>query len=436
MHALRREGLKVFSIFMGSGDLAPTGAKLVVQKYGGTSVGDIERIHKVAARISREVDGGRKVAVTVSAMGHATDRLITMAHEVSARPPSRELDMLLASGEQQSAALLCMALHERGICSKSFTGRQAGIFTDSSYGRARIVEVDPGALLRALEDHDVVVIAGFQGSTESGDITTLGRGGSDTTAVAVAAALGVTVCEVYTDTEGVYTTDPHIVPSARKLDRVDYQEMLEMAALGASVLHPRSVWYARRYGIKVHVQSSFSFNPGTVVETTEVEEKVKTDRPVTGVALDRYHARINVLEIPDRPGVAAELFAALGSAGVSVDMIIQGVPGATTSRQQMSFTVSESDVQVALDTVAPVLDRLGGSAEADRDIAKLSIVGIAVGSTPGVPGTMFEAVSSVGANIEMIATSEIRISVVIPDPFAVAALRAVHEAFGLDQDPA
>jgi aspartate kinase len=404
---------------------------LVVQKYGGTSVGDSKLIMKVAARIAHEVTKGHKVVVTVSAMGHSTDRLMSMALEVSGRPLPRELDVLLASGEQQAMALLAMALSELGVRARSFTGRQAGFITNQNYGRAQILEVNPIAVREALENHDVVVVAGFQGVTEQGDITTFGRGGSDTTAVALAAALGASVCEIFTDTEGVYTTDPHIVPGAKKLDRIDYQEMLEMAALGADVLHPNSVWYARRYGVTVHVRSSFSYNPGTFVLGNDVEDNVKTDQSVTGVALDRKHARINVVEIPDQPGVAAELFTALGVAGVGVDMIIQGVPGADSSRQQMSFTVREDDVDSAIEAIGPVLDRLGGKAEADLEIAKLSIVGIAVGSTPGVPAKMFDAVSSVGANIEMIATSEVRVSVVISDAFAVEALRVVHDAFEL-----
>jgi aspartate kinase len=407
---------------------------LVVQKYGGTSVGDIDRIRKVAARIARTVDSGTKVAVTVSAMGRTTDRLISMAREVSQRPSRRELDVLMATGEQQSSALLAMALHEAGVRARSFTGDQAGFLTDGLFGSARVLEVDPGALTACFEDHDVAVVAGFQGRDSGGAITTLGRGGSDTTAVAVAAALGARECEIYTDTEGVYTTDPHLIPGARKLERIDYDEMLELAALGAKVLHPRSVWYARRYGVRIHVRSSFSFNRGTVVcRLGQEEASMRTDRPVTGAALDLGHARINVRGVRDEPGVAARLFAALGRAGVSADMIIQGVPGAGDSRQQMAFTVPLDLVQDALDAVAPVLREIGGEASADTDIAKVSIVGIAIGSTPGIAGRMFDAVASAGANIEMIATSEVRISVVIPAERAKEALAAVHDAFELDR---
>ena len=427
----------VSSFSMELADELPTATpSLVVQKYGGTSVGDIERITKVAGRIAHEVEKGQKVVVTVSAMGHSTDQLMGMALEISSRPTLRELDVLLASGEQQSMALLVLALSELGISARSFTGGQAGFLTNNNHGRAQIIEVSPKYVREALKKYDAVVVAGFQGVTEKGDITTFGRGGSDTTAVALAAALGARVCEIYTDTEGVYTTDPHIVPGAKKLDRIDYQEMLEMAALGADVLHPVSVWYARRYGVTVHVRSSFSYNPGTLVLGNDAEGNVKTDKSVTGVALDQKHARINVVEVPDQPGVAAELFSALGVASIGVDMIIQGVPGADSSRQQMSFTVREDNVDAAMEAITPVLHRLGGRAEVDLGIAKLSIVGIAVGSTPGIPAKMFDAVSSVGANIEMISTSEVRVSVVIPEAFAVQALRVVHDAFELGDESA
>jgi aspartate kinase len=402
---------------------------IVVQKYGGTSVGDLERIRKVAARIARSVEHGDKVAVTVSAMGRTTDRLISLAKELTPRPSRRELDVLMATGEQQSVALVTMALHELGVKAESFTGQQAGFLTDSLSGSARILEVNPSRVLEALGRVDVAVIAGFQGVDACGMITTLGRGGSDTTAVAMAAALGARECEIYTDTEGVYTTDPHLIPEAKKLERIDYDEMLELASLGAKVLHPRSVWYARRYEVRIHVRSSFSYNPGTLVE--KLEREMRTDKPVTGVALDLNHARIDLLGIPDRPGIAGKLFAALGAAGISADMIIQGVPGHDTSRQQMAFTVNKELVQDALDAVAPVLADIGGHTQADLDVAKLSIVGIAIGSTPGIAGRMFAAVANAGANIEMIATSEVRISVVIPADKAEAALRSVHEAFGL-----
>ncbi len=407
---------------------------LVVQKYGGTSVGDVERIRKVAGRIAATAQEGRRVAVTVSAMGHTTDRLVGQARELTPRPARRELDVLMATGEQQSIALLAIALDALGVRSRSFTGAQAGFLTDSRHGSASILEVDTGAVRASLDAGEVAVVAGFQGVDGAGAITTLGRGGSDTTAIALAAALGAPECEIYTDTEGVYTTDPHLISSASKLDVVDYDEMLELAALGAKVLHPRSVWYARRYGVRIHVRSSFSYNRGTLVTSLRDSQEARmiTDKPVTGVALDLNHARIDVHGVPDEPGVAARLFAALGRAGVSPDMIIQGVRGASDSRQQMAFTVPQDAMQDALDALGPVLAELGAHASADPDVAKLSIVGIAVGSTPGVAGRMFEAVAAAGANIEMITTSEVRLSVVIPAARAKEALRAVHTAFGLD----
>lgn len=405
-----------------------------VQKYGGTSVGDLERIRKVAARVQRSVDEGSKVCVTVSAMGHTTDRLVASAREVTPRPDRRELDMLMATGEQVSIALVTLALQQLGVRARSFTGAQAGFLTDANHGGARILRVDPARLWGAYRDVDVCVVAGFQGVDRDGEVTTLGRGGSDTTAVALAAALGADVCEIYTDTDGVYTTDPHQIPEATKLARIDYDEMLELAALGARVLHPRSVWYARRYGVRIHVRSSFGFQTGTIVAHFPAQEApMDTDRPVTGVALDDQHARIDLLGVPDVPGVAARVFGALGAAGVSVDMIIQGVRGAGDSRQQMAFTVPLDVVEDALEAVAPVLAQIGGHAEVDRDVVKLSIVGVAIGSTPGIAGRLFDAVASVGANIEMIATSEVRISVAIPSRYAKEALKAVHAAFELDR---
>jgi len=407
---------------------------LRVQKYGGTSVGDLDRIRKVATRIQRIVEAGEQVAVTVSAMGRSTDQLIATARELHARPARRELDMLMATGEQVSIALLAMALHQLGVRARSFTGAQAGFLTDSHHGAARIVRVDPAPLLRAFEDVDVCVIAGFQGADEHGQVTTLGRGGSDTTAVAVAAALGADTCEIYTDTDGVYTTDPHAVPAATKLDVIDYDVMLELAALGAKVLHPRSVWYGRRYGVRLHVRSSFTFQQGTLVMRVPPEEaSMETDRPVTGVALDQQHARIELLGVPDRPGVAARIFRALGDAGVSVDMIIQGVRGAGDSRQQMAFTVPRDVADEAIEAVAPLMHDLGGRVEIDREVVKLSIVGVAIGSTPGIAGRMFDAVARAGANIEMIATSEVRVPVLIPANLAQEALRSVHAEFGLER---
>ncbi len=412
----------------------PAPFPLRVQKFGGTSVGDVERIRKVAKRIERTVAEGAKVCVTVSAMGHTTDRLVASAREITPRPDRRELDHLMATGEQVSMALVALALQHLGVRARSFTGAQAGFRTNGAFGSARIVRVDPARLLAAFEEVDVCVVAGFQGVDADGEVTTLGRGGSDTTAVALAAALGAEECEIFTDTDGVFTTDPHQVPSATKLERIDYDAMLELAALGARVLHPRSVWYARRYGVRIHVRSSFGYQPGTIVTRIPPEEaRMDTDRPVTGVALDDDHARIDLLGVPDRPGVAARVFGALGAAGVSADMIIQGVRGAGDSRQQMAFTVPLDMADEALDAVAPVMRDLGAEATLDRDVAKLSIVGVAIGSTPGIAARFFEAVAAAGANIEMIATSEVRISVAIPAKLAQEALRAVHAAFELDR---
>ena len=413
---------------------APT-APPRVWKFGGTSVGDLDRIRKVAGRIEREVEAGGRVVVTVSAMGRTTDRLVGMARDLADRPDKRELDALMSTGETQSSALLAVALRAAGVPARSRSGAQAGFRVSDLHGEARITEVDPSRVLADLEEVPVVVVAGFQGATPTGDVATLGRGGSDTTAVALAAALGAPVCEIFTDTDGVYTTDPHRIPRAARLETIDYDEMLELAQLGAKVLHPRAVWYARTYGVEVHVRSSFTYAPGTRVTAHPREEaRMIRENPVTGVALDAHHARIDLIGLPDAPGVAGRLFGALGAAGVAVDMIIQGVPGENASRQQMAFTVDEDVVPDALDAVQPVLDELGGRAEASEDVVKLSIVGVAVGSTPGVAGRMFDAVASVGANIIMVATSEVRVSVVLPAEHADAALEAVHRAFGLDVD--
>ncbi len=404
-------------------------------KFGGTSVGDLDRIKKVAARVEQALETDEKAVVVVSAMGRTTDRLLTWAREIAARPSRRELDVLATTGEQQTIALLAMALADRGVTARSFTGQQAGFLTDSQFGGARILSVDASRVEAALADVDVVVVAGFQGVDAAGNITTLGRGGSDTTAVALAAALRAPECEIFTDTDGIYTTDPHVIPTAAKLDFIDYDEMLELASQGAKVLHPTSVWYARRYGVRIHVRSSFSHTVGTIVTSLSRarEGTMLSHRPVTGVALDLNHARIDLHKVPDRPGVAAEIFNALGSAGVSVDMIIQGVRGAADSRQQMAFIVNKDAARDALDALRPVLDGMGAAAEVGEGVAKLSLVGIAIGSTPGIAGTMFEAVAAAGANIEMITTSEVRISVLIPAEHAHAALRAVHEAFDLDE---
>ena len=392
-------------------------------------MGDLERIHKVAQRIQHYRERGNQIAVVVSAMGRTTDELIATAKRVNPRPPARELDMLVTIGEQQSAALLSMQLVAMGIPARAFSQNQLGFTTDGRHGNARILSVVPKMIRAALDRGEVAVVTGFMGTTPEGELTTLGRGGSDTTAVALAAALGAKECEIFTDTEGVYTTDPHTVPEAQKLPTIGYDQMLEMAALGAGVLHPRSVWYGKKYGVTIHVRSSFSYNPGTLV----TEAAMELGKAVTGVALDDEHAQIGLVGIPDRPGVAARVFEVLGRAGVAVDMIIQGVPGHDPSRTQMAFTVNQDFAEDAMEALEPLLREIGGEVNLRRDIAKVSIVGQALASTPGIPAKMFTALSGVGANIEMIATSEVRISVVIPAQFAEAALKAVHSAFELDK---
>lgn len=410
------------------------GHTIRVQKYGGTSVGDSDRIKKVARRIQRHVLDGEKVVVVVSAMGRTTDQLIRRAREYMKRPGSRELDMLLTTGEQQSAAFLSMALEAIGVSARSMTGGQAGIITTDAFGRSRITRVERDPIRSEFEKYDVLVVTGFQGITETGDITTLGRGGSDTTAVAIAATLNVPECEIFTDTDGIYTTDPHLVQRAKKRVSIEYDEMIELAALGARVLEPRAVWYARRYGVMLHVRSAFNFETGTIVAdlATLKERNMLTDTPISGVALDLNHARVDLHRVPDAPGVAARIFAALGQANVNVDMIIQGVKAVTASRQQMAFAIHKDDVDLAVATLEPLLQGDGGIVEVEREVAKLSVVGRAISSTPGLAAEFFAAVSSTGANIEMITTSEIRISVMIPAAYGEKALEAVHQAFGLD----
>ncbi len=403
---------------------------LIVQKYGGTSVADLDKIKKVALRVQHYREQGFGVIVVVSAMGSTTDELVALARRVHPRPTPRELDMLMATGEQHSAALLALQLSALGIPAQSFVQHQIGIVTDGRYTNARIVEVRPERILKVVREGKVAVVGGFMGTTPEGELTTLGRGGSDTTAVAIAAAVGAHEAEIFTDTEGVYTTDPHLIPEAQKLPAIGYDQMIELAALGAKVLHPRAVWYAKRYKVRLHVRSSFSYNPGTIVWEAK---DMKLARPVTGVALDLEQAEIGLVGIPDRPGVAARVFNALGKAGISVDMIIQGVPRHEASRTQMAFTVHRDFVEDAMDVIRPVLETLGGEVVVKQDIAKLSIVGVALASTPGIPSRMFEAVASVGANIHMIATSEVRISVIIDADRAEEALRAVHSAFELDK---
>ncbi|MCW2621867.1 MAG: aspartate kinase [Frankiales bacterium] len=401
---------------------------LVVQKYGGSSVSDAERIKRVAERIVATRKAGHDVCIVVSAMGDTTDELLDLANQVSPLPPPRELDMLLTRGERISMALLAMAIQSLGLSARSFTGSQAGVITDSTHGKARIIDVTPGRLREALDHGHIAIVAGFQGvSQDSKDITTLGRGGSDTTAVALAAALGAEVCEIYTDVDGIYSADPRIVPNARQLESVQYEEMLELAASGAKVLHLRCVEYARRYGVKLVVRSSFSNKPGTVIQSgAPVEQAI-----ISGVAHDLSEARVTVVGVPDKPGQAAAIFRSVADAEINIDMIVQNVSGAT-DRTDISFTLPTAELSEAVRVLTRVqpqvnFDRL----LTDEHIGKVSLVGAGMKSHPGVTATFFEALAAVGINSEAISTSEIRISVVCRDTDVPAAVRAVHDAFEL-----
>jgi len=408
--------------------LDSSGMGLVVQKYGGSSVSDAERIKRVAERIVATRKSGHDVCVVVSAMGDTTDELLDLAHQVSPLPPGRELDMLLTAGERISMALLAMAIQSLGLSARSFTGSQAGVITDSTHGKARIIDVTPGRITTALAEGHIAIVAGFQGvSQDSKDITTLGRGGSDTTAVALAAALGAEVCEIYTDVDGIYSADPRLVPTARQLPTVSYEEMLELAACGAKVLHLRCVEYARRYGVRLVVRSSFSSKPGTTISGgTAVEAAI-----ISGVAHDLTEARITVVGVPDKPGEAAAIFRAVADAEVNIDMIVQNVSGAT-DRTDISFTLPKSDLATAMKKLADLQARVGfESLLSDEHIGKVSLVGAGMKSHPGVTATFFEALAGTGINAEAISTSEIRISVVCRDTDVPAAVRAVHDAFEL-----
>ncbi len=405
---------------------------IVVQKYGGTSVGDVTRMKRVADRVARAHRAGNQTVVVVSAMGDTTDELVGMAEKISDLPPGRELDMLLTAGERISMALLAMALHELEIPAKSFTGSQAGIITDGSHGRARIVDITPGRISGALDEGNVVIVAGFQGvSHDTKDVTTLGRGGSDTTAVALAAALGADVCEIYTDVDGVYTADPRIVPDARKLDRLTFEEMLEMAAQGARVLQVRSVEFGRNHGVTIHVRSSFSYQEGTWVVP---EEDIMEDAIISGVAHDTDDAKVTVQHVPDKPGVAADVFSALGDAGVNIDMIVQNVSEQGTT--DISFTMPRVDVRHSRDLLEGLADEVGArGVSIDDQVAKVSLVGAGMKTHPGIAATMFKALSDAGVNIEMISTSTIRVSVVVAASDAERAVRAIHDAFDLGATP-
>ncbi len=401
--------------------------RLVVKKFGGTSVGTIERILDVAKKIAAASDRGENILVVVSAMAGETDRLIGLAHQVSERPDGREFDLLLSTGEMASSALLAITLNDMGYAAESFTGRQVGILTDSVHTKARIRRIEGERILQALEEGKIAVVAGFQGIDEREDMTTLGRGGSDTTAVALAAALDAGLCEIYTDVDGVYTADPTLVPDARRLRKISYDEMLEMASLGAKVLQARSVEVAKIYNVPMLVKSTFQEGEGTLVTKEDAElEKVV----VSGVTLDKNQARITVVGVPDRPGLAAKIFGKVSDAHIVVDVIVQNV--SERELTDISFTVARSDGKQAFALMQEVLPEIGArDVKLDSKIAKVSIVGAGMRSHSGIATTMFAALARENVNIFMISTSEIKISAVIDEKYGELAVRALHEAFGL-----
>jgi aspartate kinase len=412
---------------------------LVVQKYGGSSVADAEGIKRVAKRIVGTKQAGNQVVVVVSAMGDTTDELIDLANGVSPAPPGRELDMLLTSGERISMALLAMAIATLGMEARSFTGSQAGVITDDVHGRARIIDVTPGRISSALAEGAIPIVAGFQGvSQNTKDITTLGRGGSDTTAVALAAALSADVCEIYTDVDGVFTEDPRVVRGARRILRITYEEMLEMAACGAKVLIPRCVEYARRYNLPIHVRSSFSDKTGTWVSGhagDESEEAGMEQAIISGVAHDRSEGKITVVGVPDKVGSAASIFGIVAEAGVNIDMIVQNVSAIATGRTDISFTLPGADGQKTLETLRAAQEKIGFQELLyDDRIGKISVIGAGMRSHPGVSAKFFAALAEAGVNIQMITTSEIRISVVVSQGDVDNAVNATHRAFDLEAD--
>ena len=415
---------------------------LIVQKYGGSSVADAESIKRVAKRIVDTRRAGHDVVVAVSAMGDTTDELLDLAHEVAPIPAPRELDMLLSSGERISMALLAMTIHSMGFEARSFTGSQAGMITDSHHGHARIVDVTPVRLREALDEGAIVIVAGFQGfNRDTRDITTLGRGGSDTTAVALAAALEADVCEIYSDVDGIYTADPRVIPLARKLDTISSEEMLELAANGAKVLYIRAVEYARRHGVLIHARSTFSSAEGTYVlgagmKNPRSSEGEAMEEPiVAGVATDLSQAKITVAGVPDVPGKAADIFKIVSKAGANVDMIVQNVSAATTGRTDISFTLPKADAPATIKALAAEQNEVGfENLLHDDQIGKLSVVGAGMRTHSGVSEILFSALSEANVNIEMISTSEIRISVVLRGSDLAEAARTVHSAYGLDSE--
>ncbi len=404
---------------------------IIVQKYGGTSVANPDRIANVANRVVKGWRDGYKMVVVLSAMAGETDRLINLARELAEDPDPRELDVLLATGEQTTVSLFSIFLRSQGVPCTSLLSHQARIYTDRAYGRARIVGIDTGRVREELKKGRVVTVAGFQGVDEVGNITTLGRGGSDTTAVAIAAALKADLCEIYTDVDGVYTTDPRIHPKARKLDRISYDEMLELASLGAKVLEIRSVGFARRYEVPLVVRSSFSDQPGTLVT---VEDEAMEIVPVSGVALSRNDARVTITRVPDRPGIAVRLFKPVAEANIVIDMIIHNtsIEGYT----DLTFTVPKGDLKKTLEILGPVTKEIGAERVlSDEHIAKVSIVGVGMKNNAGVAARMFESLAAENINILMISTSEIKISCVVNDKYGELAVRVLHDAFGLESPP-
>lgn len=401
---------------------------IVVQKYGGSSVADADRIRRVARRVVECYQQGNQVVVVVSARGDTTDELISLAKEITDNPPEREMDMLLSTGEQISIALLAMAIQAMGFPVISLTGPQVGILTDNVHTKARIQDVRSERLMDELNQGKIVIVAGFQGMTPDNDITTLGRGGSDTTAVAVAAAIKADVCEIFTDVNGVYTADPRVVPRARKLAAISHDEMLELASLGALVLQPRSVEFAKQYGVTIHVRSSFNYNEGTIVrEVTDMEKTMV----VSGVAHDLSVAKISLFDVPDRPGIARTVFSALAKESINVDMIIQS--GMRDEMNDISFTVGKDDLNKVVAVMSRVKEETGASGVSYEDnVAKVSIVGAGMITNPGVAAAMFEALADAGINIQMISTSEIKVSCIIDASDTYKAVKALHEKFGLD----
>lgn len=409
---------------------------LIVQKYGGSSVSDAESVKRVARRIVETKQAGNDVVVVVSAMGDTTDELIDLAEQVSPNPPGRELDMLLTAGERISMAVLAMAIYDLGFEARSYTGSQAGLITDSTHGKARIIDVTPGRISQALSDGAIPIVAGFQGvSQDTKDITTLGRGGSDTTAVALAAALKAEVCEIFTDVDGIFTADPRIVKKALKLDQIAYEEVLELAANGAKILHSRCVEYARRFNVPIHVRSSFNKNEGSWVISQEAKDATMEQPIISGVAHDLGDAKLTLVAVPDKPGIAATIFETVASNGVNVDMIVQNIAASDTNKTDVTFTLPKIDGKKALAALESIKDKIEyQELILDENIAKISLVGAGMRSHPGVSADLFRALAQAGINIEMISTSEIRISVVTRAEDAAKAVQAIHSAFDLDSD--